>query len=85
MFIEALRWKRIPELKNNIFNDLEKVALNVSPILKSDFELIKSLGIDVHVSGSGPTMYVIDPTMEEILKIKKILKKDAFILLTNTF
>ena len=52
--------------------------------LKS-FDRIKDAGIDVHISGSGPTMYVLDPTMEEILKIKSAAKADTFILLTNTF
>lgn len=83
--IEALRAKKIEEVKKNIFNDLENVALKVSETLKKSFDRIKDAGIDVHISGSGPTMYVLDPTMEEILKIKSVAKADTFILLTNTF
>lgn len=83
--ITALKEKKIELLKENIFNDLEPVALKVSKVLKDLFDKIKNMGIDVHISGSGPTMYVIDPTMEEVLKIKRVASSDTFVLLTNTF
>lgn len=83
--IKALKNKRMDELKRNIFNDLEAVSLRVSKELRDLYNEIKELGIDVFVSGSGPTMFVVDPTMEEILKIKDVAKSDTYILLTNTF
>ena len=83
--INALKNKQIDELKRNIFNDLERVSLDASKELRELYNEIKELGIDVFVSGSGPTMYVVDPTMEEILKIKDVAKSDTYILLTNTF
>lgn len=83
--IQALSARNIPMLDSNIFNDLEPVALKVSNVLNDGFNAIKNMGISVHVSGSGPTMFVMNPTMEEILKIKGAAKKDTIILLTNTF
>ena len=83
--INALKNKQINELKRNIFNDLKRVSLKFSKELRELYNEIKELGIDVFVSGSGPTMYVVDPTMEEILKIKDVAKSDTYILLTNTF
>lgn len=83
--INALKNKQINELKRNIFNDLKRVSLKFSKELRELYNEIKELGIDVFVSGSGPTMYVVDPTMEEILKIKDVAKGDTYILLTNTF
>ena len=77
--------QKFTELKRNIFNDLEAVSLKCSKELRDLYNEIKELGIDVFVSGSGPTMYVVDPTMEEILKIKDVAKSDTYILLTNTF
>ena len=83
--INALKNKQIDELKRNIFNDLKRVSLDVSKELRELYNEIKELGIDVFVSGSGPTMYVVDPTMEEILKIKDVAKRDTYIFNTNTF
>ena len=85
VIINTLKNKQIDELKRNIFNDLKRVSLKFSKELRELYNEIKELGIDVFVSGSGPTMYVVDPTKEEILKIKDVAKSDTYILLTNTF
>ena len=83
--INALQNKQKKKKKRNIFNDLKRVSLRFSKELREIYNEIKELGIDVFVSGSGPTMYVVDPTKEEILKIKDVAKGDTYILLTNTF
>lgn len=83
--ITSLKTRNIPLLDSNIFNDLEPVALGVSSVLRDAFNKIKNMGISVHVSGSGPTMFVVNPTMEEILKIKGAAKASTIVLLTNTF
>lgn len=79
--IHALRNKNVIELKENIFNDLEAVALKLSPNLSKVFEKIKEKS-QVYVSGSGPTMVVINPTKEEILNASLI--GDMYIRLCHT-
>lgn len=83
--IDSLKEKNVEKLKENIFNDLEKTAIEVKPKLKASYEFLIHLGCHPYVSGSGPTMYLIDPTLEEILRIQSYAKKDTFLKLTNTF
>ena len=58
--------------------------MKFSKELRELYNEIKELGIDVFVSGSGPTMYVVDPTMEVILKIKDVIKDIQTIQIDNT-
>lgn len=83
--IDSIKLKDIERLKKNIFNDLEKTAIEVEPKLKEAYEAIKNLGSTPYVSGSGPTIFLLDPTMEEILRIQSMAKEDTFLKLTNTF
>lgn len=66
-----------------LFNDLEKITLNLYPELKDLYNYIKSFGFDVHMSGSGPTLFVIDNNIDALydkLKEKNLyIKKTKFI------
>ena len=75
--IEALRNGDIKLLKNNIFNDLTNPALELNSELK---ELYTELNVSnkAFLSGSGPTVYLIEPTKTLVNKIKKE-HKDLFI------
>lgn len=63
--IKALKTGDIPLLKDNIFNDLTEPALSLSLELNSIYTSIKAQGFSVYLSGSGPTLYLLDPTREE--------------------
>lgn len=60
------------DIEEFIFNDLESVALSVHNRLNFIFNEIKKLGYLPHISGSGPSIYILNATLEDIDKIKKI-------------
>ena len=67
-------------LEEFIFNDLEKIALSVKPELKSLFERIEKLSYNPHISGSGPTIYVLDAKAKDLENIKAIVGNEELIL-----
>lgn len=81
---KALETKDIELLKNNVFNDLEKTALDMNKDLKEFYELLVKKGLKPHVTGSGPTMYIIDPTQEEISTVKELIKENYFLAYCRT-
>ena len=82
--IESLYNNNIEQLKNNIFNDLENVALALEPKLKAIYDLLLNNGLKPFVSGSGPTIFLINEDMNKIDLIKNELEKDTFFINTNT-
>ena len=76
--LASLKENDVNLLKENIFNDLEKTSLELSKELKDLYEKIKIFGVKPYVSGSGPTMFLLNEDKEVINQIKKNIK-DAFI------
>lgn len=54
--------------KNEIFNDLEETTLMLYPKLNDLYEEIKSLGYEPHMSGSGPTLFVLGDDLNALYK-----------------
>lgn len=56
-------------IKNNIFNDLSKISIDMTPLLDI-YNDIKNLGYDVFLSGSGPTLFMFEenPSLSSIKK-----------------
>ena len=52
--------------------------------LKEFYELLVKKGLKPHVTGSGPTMYIIDPTQEEINTVKELIKENYFLAYCRT-
>lgn len=67
--IEALKNSDLISLKKNIFNDLSRVSIDMTP-LKNIYDDIKNLGYDVFLSGSGPTLFIIGetPNLDDLKK-----------------
>lgn len=55
--IEGLKSNRIDLIKNNIYNDLAKLSVYMTP-LKEIYDDIIELGYMPFLSGSGPTLYI---------------------------
>ena len=70
---EALEKKDIELLKNNVFNDLEKTALDMNKDLKEFYDLLVKKGLKPHITGSGPTLFLINPSQEEINTVKELI------------
>ncbi len=69
--IEGLRNGDLEKVKAYIFNDLKEPALSLSKGLKMLYNKLEKIG-QVYLSGSGPTMYFIEPTEEEIRKVEEL-------------
>ena len=81
---EALEKKDIELLKANVFNDLEKTALDMNKDLKNFYDELVKKGLKPHVTGSGPTLYLINPTNEEIETVKGLVKENYYLAYCHT-
>ena len=75
--IEALRNDDVKMLKENIFNDLTNPALSLNSELSELYNAVNKTA-KAYLSGSGPTIYLIEPTKTLASKLKKEYK-DMFI------
>jgi 4-diphosphocytidyl-2-C-methyl-D-erythritol kinase len=81
--IKALENNDLTLLKDNIFNDLENCSLQLSSELNDLYNKCKELGLNPHVSGSGPSIFFINPSDNDINLIKRLLSNDDFITKTR--
>lgn len=65
------------DIMDSTYNDLESVTFKLYPKLYDIVNEINNLGFRVRMSGSGPTLYVIDE-IEKLLKLEENLKKNGF-------
>ena len=70
---ESLKNKDFAVLDQVIFNDLEKVALNLSPELKTIFSKIEGLSYTPHISGSGPSIFILNAKAKDLENIKAVI------------
>ena len=75
--ITAIKYCDTFSLKKNIFNDLTKTALNLNTELNTIYNDLKKY-TDIYLSGSGPTMFIINPDKDVVAYIEKNYK-DCFI------
>lgn len=64
-----------------IFNDLEETCFKLYPKLKELADFIKNQGYNSHMSGSGPTLFVIGNNLKELMESLK--KFDVKLFLTK--
>ncbi len=81
-FEKHLKDNKIDFIINNAKNDLLKPALLLNSEFNKLYNSFKSNGLDVHMSGSGPSLFIINPDEEDIKKVKN-LKKDIVLKLVN--
>ncbi|MCR5647357.1 MAG: 4-(cytidine 5'-diphospho)-2-C-methyl-D-erythritol kinase [Acholeplasmatales bacterium] len=77
--LKALEEDNLELLKNNIFNDLGDVALSLSDEMSNIFVKLSLIGLKVYVSGSGPTMYVLDYEDDNLEIINNMFDASVFI------
>lgn len=70
--IKAMEEKDINLLDELIFNDLENVAIRIEPRLKEIFDKISGLSYIPHVSGSGPSIYILNAKTLDMETIKNL-------------
>lgn len=77
--LSALKNNDLNLLKDNMFNDLGPIALSLSNEMNNIFVKLSLIGLKPYVSGSGPTMFVLDYNSEELEIVKNMLTEDTFI------
>lgn len=70
--IEALKGTDLSLIDQLIFNDLEPVALEQNENLMSLFQQLSSLSYLPHISGSGPSIFLLDAKMADYEIVKNI-------------
>jgi len=80
--LKALENNNFDLLEENIFNDLTIPALGLNEELNDIYNYLKEVS-NIHLSGSGPTMFIINPTKENIDLVNQKYK-DCFICLCKT-
>lgn len=81
--IKSLEINDLELLENNIFNDLENCSLQLSIELNDLYTKYKELELKPYVSGSGPSIFFINPSDDEITLIRSLLSNDDFISKTR--
>ena len=82
--IDALKAGDIDKLSNNIFNDLQEISLSMSKELNDLYTLLKKNNYQPFVSGSGPSMFILNPSSEDIKKIRELLPENTYLALCHT-
>ena len=75
--IAALKQENIKKLKENIFNDLTSPALALNSNLLNLYNRLNSI-TKIFLSGSGPTLFGLDLSDEEVKKIKEEIDESTF-------
>lgn len=70
--IEAIQRKDFDEIDSLIFNDLEEVALRLNSELSALYKKIESLSYIPHISGSGPSIFILNAKSVDVENIKAI-------------
>lgn len=70
--IEAVQNRDIELMDEYIFNDLEATALKMSPNLADIFHKIEGLSYIPHISGSGPSIFILDAKSIDLENIKAL-------------
>jgi 4-diphosphocytidyl-2C-methyl-D-erythritol kinase len=61
----------------NMKNDLLTASLKINESLKNLHESLSNEGLKIHMSGSGPALFLVNPTKDEKKKVTQILRKNV--------
>lgn len=75
--------KKMSYILENLKNDLTNPALSLSGELKRLFKRLKKNDLNVSLTGSGPALFIVNPTAEEIEKVQKITKNKVKLQITK--
>lgn len=81
--IEALKKQEVEILDELIFNDLEEATLRIQPELKVLVQKIDALSYKPHISGSGPSIFILNARAIDLEYIKE-LDGTLFLYLCHT-
>lgn len=70
--ISAIKEKDFDAIDQMIFNDLQATALDLSPELSTLFQKIDALSYVPHISGSGPSIFIVNAKAVDLENIKSL-------------
>ncbi len=82
--IEGLKDNNSELVISNIFNDLTAPALIVNEELRELYTKLKERGLDPRISGSGPTMFIVNPKGSDIELVKELAGSDTILIKAST-
>lgn len=80
--LKALKNNNSKLLKENLFNDLSLPALNLNKDMQDIYIKLSLVDLNPFVSGSGPTMFILNPKESDIELVKTILDVEKCIILS---
>lgn len=75
---KALKENNSQLLDEYIFNDLNKTSLLLSSDLRYLYTILSKYN-KVHISGSGPTMFILNPSDDDVERIMAEAKEDTYV------
>lgn len=75
-FENPLKEEKFSFIIKNAKNDLLIPALHSSVILNDLYTALKQKGIDVYMTGSGPVLFLVNPTRKQSKIVEKICKNE---------
>lgn len=79
---KALKENNSQLLDEYIFNDLNKTSLLLSSDLRYSYTVLSKYN-KVHISGSGPTMFILNPSDDDVERIMAEAKEDTYVKVCN--
>lgn len=79
---KALKENNSQLLDEYIFNDLNKTSLLLSSDLRYLYTILSKYN-KVHISGSGPTMFILNPSDDDVERIMAEAKEDTYVKVCN--
>lgn len=70
--MKALKEGNIEQIDQYAFNDLEKTILASNENLRKIYDRIEGLSYHLHISGSGPSMYILDAKTIDLENVKAL-------------
>lgn len=68
---------------SNLKNDLLIPAVHISEELNYLYQELKDNGLNVNLTGSGPALFIVNPTKDEVNKVKQILNNKTNFIITK--
>lgn len=82
-FKDAFIKSDLAYINKNLKNDLLLTALKLNQTLNAVYQTLKNNGFKPQLTGSGPALFIENPTRKQIEKINQLVNKNALVKITK--